>query len=118
MGTLTRSWGSEQTNGIGKLIDDDASPGVSIHTASDTVGINDEVLLYAANTGSTDATLYVVVSDGVNEEEYRVGIPYGQGQVLVRAPLLIHDATISCYVDTGHIDEVYVWADVIREDAS
>ena len=57
MATFTKVKLSASTDGLGILVDDDATAGKLIHTGSSTATTYDEVWLYAMNTHSADVKL-------------------------------------------------------------
>jgi hypothetical protein len=59
MATFAKIKLSASTDGLGILVDDDATAGKLIHTGSGTATTYDEVWLYAANYDSTDRKLTI-----------------------------------------------------------
>ena len=59
MATTTKIEFSESTDGLGILVDDDATAGKLIHEASATATTYDEIWIYAANYDTTDRKLTI-----------------------------------------------------------
>lgn len=59
MATISKIKLSASTDGLGILVDDDATAGKLIHTGSGTATTYDEIWLYAANYDSSDRKLTI-----------------------------------------------------------
>lgn len=79
MGTLTKLPLSGKTNSMPIVIDDDTTPGVTIHTATSSTDVIDEVYLWVWNVGGVALTLTLVFDDGGTPLEIPHAIPAESG---------------------------------------
>ena len=89
MATIEKIKLSGSTDGLGILVDDNASAGKLIHEASATATTYDEIWIYAANYDSSDRKLTIEWGSASAGDLIEVTIPTEAGLVLVVPGLII-----------------------------
>jgi hypothetical protein len=91
MATFTKLFLSESTSGNGIPV---GETGVTLHTASVTEGVIDEVWLYASNNDSSTREVKIVWGDLYSDNDFSAQIPPLSGLVLLVPGLIIGDGLL------------------------
>lgn len=105
MATFSKIPLSGSTDGKPILIDDDATPGKTIHTSSSSASVTDEVWLYAMNTDTTARKLTIEWGGTTAGFLIEQTIPAESGLVLIAPGLLMKGNaspwTVAAFAPTG-----------------
>lgn len=106
MATVTKIPLSASTNGAGVKVVATATPGTLIHTATATAGQVDEIWLWAYNSDSANATLFIEWGSDTDLPR-KVTIPLQSGLVPVIPGLLLQAGlTVRMYASGANIIKV------------
>jgi hypothetical protein len=117
MATFSKITLSGSTDGKPILVNDAASPGLTIHTSSSTATTFDEVWLYATNTSTTARLLTIEYGGTTAGFQIEQTIPGQSGLVLIVPGLLMKGNstpwTIAAFADnttdiniTGYVNRI------------